>query len=157
MSFVFVAPDLVTGAATDLAGIGSAISAAHAVGAGPTTGVLAAAADEVSTAIATLFSGHGQAFHALSAQAAAVHAQFVQNMTAGGAAYAGTEAANAAQGLLDVVNAPTTALLGRPLIGNGANGTAANPNGGAGGILQGNGGKGYSEPAGSGLDGGNGG
>ena len=54
--------------------------------------MLAAAADEVSTAVAALFSGHGQAFHALSSQAAAFHAQFVQNMTSGGAAYAGTEA-----------------------------------------------------------------
>src|ERR1700741_3130982 len=97
MSFVFVAPDQVTGAATDLASIGSTISAAHAAAAAPTTGVLAAAADEVSTAIAALFSGHGQAFHALSSRAAAYHAQFVQNVTSGGAAYAGTEAANVEQ------------------------------------------------------------
>ena len=49
------------------------------------------------------------------------------------------------------------ALAGRPIVGNGANGTAANPNGEAGGILYGNGGTGYSEAAGSGLTGGKGG
>ncbi|REQ17293.1 PE family protein, partial [Mycobacterium tuberculosis] len=71
MSFVSVAPEIVVAAATDLAGIGSAISAANAAAAAPTTAVLAAGADEVSAAIAALFSGHAQAYQALSAQAAA--------------------------------------------------------------------------------------
>ncbi|WP_016719227.1 PE domain-containing protein, partial [Mycobacterium tuberculosis] len=48
MSFVSVAPEIVVAAATDLAGIGSAISAANAAAAAPTTAVLAAGADEVS-------------------------------------------------------------------------------------------------------------
>ncbi|AIH90393.1 hypothetical protein IU19_20515, partial [Mycobacterium tuberculosis] len=47
MSFVSVAPEIVVAAATDLAGIGSAISAANAAAAAPTTAVLAAGADEV--------------------------------------------------------------------------------------------------------------
>ena len=85
MSFVIAAPEMVTSAATDLASIGSTISAANAAAAAPTTGVLAAAEDEVSAAIASLFSGHGQAFQALSAQAAAFHAQFVQTLNAAGA------------------------------------------------------------------------
>ncbi|MDT5258540.1 MAG: hypothetical protein QOD10_3620, partial [Mycobacterium sp.] len=119
MSFLTAAPDLVTAAATDLASIGSAITEANAAAAAPTTGVLAAGADEVSMAIAALFSGQGQAFHALSSKAAAFHAQFVQNMSSGGAAYNGAEA-SAQQGFLDVLNGPTEALLGRPLIGNGA-------------------------------------
>lgn len=46
MSFAIMAPYLMVAAATDLAGIGSAISAADAAAA-PTTGVLPAAADEV--------------------------------------------------------------------------------------------------------------
>jgi PE family len=58
--------------------------------------VIAAAGDEVSAAIASLFSSHGEAFQALSAQAAAFHAQFVQALNAGAGAYASTEAANAA-------------------------------------------------------------
>ena len=84
MSFVIAAPDMVRAAATDLANIGSTISEANAAAAAPTTGVLAAAGDEVSAAIAALFSGHGQAFQALSSQAADFHGHFVQNMTSGG-------------------------------------------------------------------------
>jgi len=51
---------------------------------------------------------------------------------------------NADQGVLGIINTPMELLLGRPLIGNGANGTAASPNGQAGGLLFGNGGSGYS-------------
>jgi hypothetical protein len=75
MSFVIATPDMVRVAATDLAGIGSTISAANATAAGHTTGLLAAAEDEVSAAVATLFSAHGQGFQALSFQAAAFHDQ----------------------------------------------------------------------------------
>jgi len=60
--------------------------------------------------------------------------------------YAAAEAANASplqtfeQGLLGVINAPTDALFGRPLIGNGADGVAGSGQaGGAGGFLIGNG------------------
>ncbi|WP_337360551.1 PGRS repeat-containing protein, partial [Mycobacterium tuberculosis] len=60
------------------------------------------------------------------------------------------------QQVLGLINAPTQALLGRPLIGNGADGTAANPNGGAGGLLYGNGGNGFSQTT-AGLTGGTGG
>ena len=90
-----------------MAGIGSSLSAANATAAASTTAVIAAAEDEVSAAIASLFSGHGQQFQALSAQAAAFHAQFVQALNAGAGAYASSEAANAgllqtlAQDLLD--------------------------------------------------------
>ncbi|MBI2699010.1 MAG: PE family protein, partial [Mycobacterium sp.] len=57
----------------------------------------------------------------------------------------------------DAINAPTQTLLGRALIGNGADGTATNPDGGAGGLLYGTGGNGYSQAANSGLSGGAGG
>ncbi|WP_016720276.1 PE domain-containing protein, partial [Mycobacterium tuberculosis] len=46
MSFVVAAPEVVVAAASDLAGIGSAIGAANAAAAVPTMGVLAAGADE---------------------------------------------------------------------------------------------------------------
>ena len=62
----------------------------------PTTGVLAPAEDEVSAAIAAMFSAHGQGFQALSARAAAFHDQFVQTLTAGARSYVGAEAANVA-------------------------------------------------------------
>ena len=78
MSYVIAAPEFVTAAATDLAGIGSSLSEANAAAAASTTKVIAAGGDEVSAAIASLFSGHGQQFQALSAQAAAFHSQFVQ-------------------------------------------------------------------------------
>ena len=58
MSFVIAAPGLVTDAAADIAGIGSSVLAAHRAAAASTTGVVAAAGDEVSAAIASLFSGH---------------------------------------------------------------------------------------------------
>jgi PE family protein len=83
MSFVIAAPEIMTSAATDLAIIGSNVNVANAAAAAPTTGVLAAAGDEVSAAIAAVFSAHGQGFQALGAQAAVFHEQFVQALTAG--------------------------------------------------------------------------
>src|ERR1700759_978785 len=78
MSYVVAVPEFVVSAASDLSDIGSGLSAAHAAAAVPTTAVVAAAGDEVSAAIASLFSGHAQAFQSLSAQAAAFHSPFVQ-------------------------------------------------------------------------------
>jgi hypothetical protein len=95
MSFVVAAPEIMTSAAKDLANIGSALTAANGAAATQTTGVLAAAEDEVSAAIAALFSAHGQGFQALSAHAAGFHDQFVQALTAGAGSYVGAEAANA--------------------------------------------------------------
>jgi hypothetical protein len=100
-----------------------------------------------------LFSTHAQQFQALSAQASSFHQQFVNLMNGGAAQYAGTEAA-VQQNLLNAVNAPTLALIDRPLIGPGANGTAANPNGQAGGLLFGNGGNGFNGEGGAGGAGG---
>jgi hypothetical protein len=95
MSYVIAAPEMMTSAATDLASIGSNLRAANAAAAAPTTGVLAAAEDEVSAAIAAVFSAHGEGFQALGAQAAAFHDQFVRALSAGAGMYAATEAANA--------------------------------------------------------------
>src|ERR1700685_4483943 len=95
MSFVIAAPEAVASAASSLARVGSTIGEANAAAVAPTTGVVAAAGDEVSAAIASLFSSHARDFQALSAQAAAVHAQFVQALAGAGNSYAATEAANA--------------------------------------------------------------
>jgi hypothetical protein len=139
MSYVIAAPEIMTSAATDLSNIGSTLSAAHSAAAAQTTGVLAAGADEVSAAIAALFSVHGQSFQALSAQAAAFHSQFVQSLSGAGSSYALAEAANASplqaveKTVLNAVNSPTEALFGRMLIGDGATGTASAPNGQDGG------------------------
>src|SRR5215472_4934063 len=94
MSFVIAMPEVVATAATDLAGIRSTISAAHAAAAPCTTVVLAAGADEVSSGIAAVFGEHAQAFQSISAQATAFHDQFVKALSSGAGAYAAAEAAN---------------------------------------------------------------
>ena len=134
MSFVIAAPEFVAAAASDLANIGSTINAANAAAMVPTSGVLAAGADEVSAAIAGLFGAHAQAYQALSAQrSGGVVSQPVRSAhERRRAQYATTETANASplqavgDDLLRAVNAPTQALVGRPLIRNGANGAAGN-------------------------------
>lgn len=60
MSFVIAVPEFLSAAATDLANLGSTISAANAAASIPTTGVLAAGADDVSAAIAALFGAHAR-------------------------------------------------------------------------------------------------
>jgi hypothetical protein len=62
MSFVSVVPEVLGTAATDLASVASTLNVANAAAAAPTTGILAAAADEVSAAIAAVFSAHGKRF-----------------------------------------------------------------------------------------------
>ena len=94
MSFVIAAPEMVTSAASDLVDIGSKISEAHAAAATSTTALIPAAGDEVSAAIAWLFSSRAQAFQAFSAQAAAFHTEFAQALSGAGSAYAAAEAAN---------------------------------------------------------------
>lgn len=83
MSFLFAQPEMLGAAATDLASIGSAISTANAAAAAATTRVLAAGADEVSAAVAALFSGHAQTYQALSTQAAASPPRGLAAATAG--------------------------------------------------------------------------
>ncbi|PHP02068.1 PE family protein, partial [Mycobacterium tuberculosis variant bovis] len=156
MSFVIANPEMLAAAATDLAGIRSAISAATAAAAAPTIQVAAAGADEVSLAISALFGQHAQAYQALSAQATIFHDQFVQALTSGGNLYAAAESHTVEQMVLNAINAPTQTLFGRPLIGDGANGTAENPDGQNGGLLFGNGGNGFTQTT-AGVAGGNGG
>ncbi len=127
MSFVLISPEVVSAAAGDLANVGSTISAANKAAAAATTQVLAAGADEVSARIAALFGMYGLEYQAISAQVAAYHQQFVQTLRTGAASYMLAEATNVEQNLLNLINAPTQTLLGRPLIGDGANATTANP------------------------------
>jgi len=62
--------------------------------ASPSTSVAPAAADEVSVALAPLFGAHGEMYQALSSQAAAFHAQFIQILDAASGHYVSTESAN---------------------------------------------------------------
>ncbi|WP_415823742.1 PE family protein, partial [Mycobacterium basiliense] len=146
-SYVIAVPEALAAAATDFSGIGEAVRRASAAAAGSTTNLLAAGADEVSAAIAGLFGSHAQEYQALSAQVTVFHDRFVQTIAAGSGAYAAAEAANASllqtieADVLAMINAPTKALFGRALIGDGANGAAGSGQaGGAGGLLWGNGG-----------------
>src|SRR6516164_1723056 len=136
MSWVIAAPEYVAVAASDLANIGSSISTANTAALAPTSGVLAAGADEVSAMIAALFSAHAQAYQALSAQAASFHAQFVQLMNGGATEYALAEAANASplltvgQEALSAVTTSVQAMTGLPLAGSGASATTPSKPGG---------------------------
>src|SRR5260370_25966060 len=98
MSFVVAAPEALVTAASDLAGIGSTLGSAGAAAAAPTTGVVAAAADQVSEQVAALLSEHGLGYQQLSARLTAFHEQFVQTLSAGEGAFAAAEA-DAAQTL----------------------------------------------------------
>lgn len=125
MSFLHAAPEALAAAASDVAGIGSTISAANAAAALPTTGPLAAAADEVSAQVAAVLSRYAQGYQQLSAQMAAFHDQFVLALKSGANSYAAAEA-GAAQSLASTLNAPGAALsqaassLQNALLGGGA-------------------------------------
>ncbi|HZC93064.1 MAG TPA: PE family protein [Mycobacterium sp.] len=95
MSFVTTQPEALSAAATNLAGIGTTMSAQNAAAAAPTTGVMPAAADEVSALTATQFAVHAQMYQAVSAQAEAIHQLFVSTLGTSATSYAATEAANA--------------------------------------------------------------
>jgi hypothetical protein len=95
MSFVSTQPAELSAAAENLQGIGSAMMAQNAAAAAPTTGVLPAAADEVSALTAAQFATHAQMYQAISAQAAAIHEMFVNTVGTSADTYAATEAANA--------------------------------------------------------------
>lgn len=142
MSFLWVSPDSVAAAATDLSRLGSSVATSNAAAAVPTTQVLAAASDEVSLRIAALFGAHGREYQAVSALVEELQAQFTQTLRASAGSYVWTEVENAQRAVLGVINAPTMTLLGRPLIGDGANATVPGGAGGDGGILFGNGGAG---------------
>jgi hypothetical protein len=62
MSFVLAAPRALATAAADLSDVGSTPTKATAAAATRANGVVAAAAEEVSTQIAAVLSEHGQAY-----------------------------------------------------------------------------------------------
>ena len=93
-TFLIAAPEALAAASADLTGIGETIREATASAAPATTGIVAAAADEVSGAIAQLFGSYAQEYQALGAQAALFQEQFVQALSAGAGSYAAAEAAN---------------------------------------------------------------
>ena len=95
MSFLTTQPGLLTEAAGSLTSIGSAMDAENSAAAGPTTGVIPAAADEISALTAAQFAAHAQMYQVISAQAAAIHDMFVNTLLTSAGSHAVTEAANA--------------------------------------------------------------
>jgi hypothetical protein len=96
MSFVTVFSEEVMAAAEELEGIGSAVTAQNAAAAASTTGVVPAAADQVSVLQAGLFSVYGQLYQHISAQATAIHRAFVSTLATSAGSYGTTEVANMA-------------------------------------------------------------
>ncbi len=103
MSFLTTHPEIMTAAALDLQGIGSQMAAGNAAVAGPTTGVLPPAADEVSALAAAQFATHAAMYQTVSAQAAAIHQMFTTALGTSASSYAAAEAANVAAAGLGAV------------------------------------------------------
>lgn len=96
MSFVTTQPAILGAVAAELGGIGSSMTAQNAAAAGPTTGVVPAAADEVSALTALQFATHAEMYQAVSARAAEIHHKFVSTLMTSADSYESAEAANAA-------------------------------------------------------------
>jgi PE family len=95
MSFITIVPEMLSTAAGNLQSVGAAVAAENAAALAPTTGLVPAAADEVSALTAMQFAAHAQIYQAVSAQAAAIHQMFVTVLQTSAGSYAATEAANA--------------------------------------------------------------
>lgn len=94
MAELFVGPEALTMATENVAGIASGLDTARLAVAAPTTALAAAAADEISVALAELFAGFGLQYQALGAQTNALLQQFGQSIGGAAQAYAAAEAAN---------------------------------------------------------------
>jgi PE family/PPE-SVP subfamily C-terminal region len=94
MSFVTTQPESLVAAASALEHLGTALAAEDAAAAPATSGVIPAAADEVSALQAAQFSAYGTWYQQVSAQAKAVHQQLVTTLGSNAGAYGDTEAAN---------------------------------------------------------------
>ena len=96
MSFVTTQPEAMAYAAGKLQTLGSALAAESAAAAPPTTGVVPAAADEISALQAAIFGAYGSLYQSVNAQATTIHQLFVQTLGASAGSYAVTESSNSA-------------------------------------------------------------
>lgn len=126
MSFVTTLPEAMTAAAGSLAAVESALTAQNAAAAAPTTGLVPAAADEVSALQATQFAAYGTLYQQISAQATAIQQMFIHTLRTSADSYDITEAANS-------VAAGQTAGVGLSALTGAA--PAADPAFGLGGLL----------------------
>ncbi len=121
MSYMVTRPELLASTAADVEQIGSTIGAAGTNAAAPTTGLLAAARDEVSATIAKLFGMYGEEYQAVLSQGALFHSQFTQALATAANAYAQAETANAAvlSEVSNAVQAPVQELFGQAPVASG--------------------------------------
>lgn len=124
MSFVTTQPEALAYAAGKLQTLGSAMAAESAATAAPTTGLVPAAADEVSALQATLFAAYGSLYQSVNAQATAIHDLFVNTLGASAGSYTATESANS----LATASPLSQQISG--LFSSAANAAAADPPGG---------------------------
>lgn len=92
MSFLQIVPEELTAAAAQLGALGTSLTAQNAAAAAPTTAIAPAAADMVSALQASLFAGYGVLYQQISAEAAALHDQFVNTLGISAGTYGATEA-----------------------------------------------------------------
>jgi PE family/PPE-SVP subfamily C-terminal region len=123
MSFVTTRPEELEAAASKLQTIGNAMTAENAAAAAPTTGVVPAAADEVSALQATQFAAYGKLYQSVSAQAAEIHQMLVNTLGTNSGSYGETEAANQTA----TSSTSLSGLLGSLSGGPGATSAAAIP------------------------------
>jgi hypothetical protein len=127
-SYVIAVPEAFAAVTGELTGIGEAIKGAAAEAAPSTTGIAAAAGDEVSAAITTLFDRYAQEFQTLTAQTTLFHTEFVRALSGAETTYAAAEESNVSllvkglqQQFFDQgIFSPFIYLTGQPLFGKAA-------------------------------------
>jgi hypothetical protein len=118
MAYVSTVPAAIAAAATQLEGIGNSFSAESAAAATPTSALAPAGSDEVSALQASVFSTYGQLYQTVSAQAQAIHQQFVNTLQSSSSSYQDTETANqagAAASSLNGLNGASSAASTTPI------------------------------------------
>jgi hypothetical protein len=114
MAFVSTAPAAIAAAASQLEGIGNSFAAESSAAAAPTTTLAPAASDEVSALQAGVFSTYGQLYQTVSADAQAIHQQFVNLLQSSSGSYQETEAANQAGAAASSLSNASSAAAAAP-------------------------------------------
>lgn len=96
MPYVVTTPEAMASVAVDINGVGTAITSAYGAAAQSTVGIVPAAADEVSAAIAQAFSQLGADSQVLGHKAREFYDAFTARLHAGAIAYVDRESASVA-------------------------------------------------------------
>ena len=117
MSQVTTAPAALAAAATQLEGVGTSFATESSAAAGSTTAISPAAADEVSILQSSAFSTYGQLYQSVSAQAQAIHQQFVNLLQQSSGSYQQTEGANQAATAASALSNTASSAAAQPAQG----------------------------------------